>query len=453
MPVGLASCVSRFLLLTLLCVGFVSATRMVALAQGQPVAAGAPSREVLEARVQANPRDLEALVLLAKGFLDGGNPAAALPYLKAAAELRPDAGPLVFQYGATRLETGDVEGAYQTLLGLARRDPQELATRAYLARACALLAKPEELREHLSVIRRGAPGEAMLHVQLVEWTATAKAPEVALEQIAYTLGLSLPTPRQGRLLLLKGFAHNQLNQRAEAIESLRRAIAVDASEPRYYSVLLTLQGADGMKGIDPNLLREAVQRFPAAVDLLLLTGLYNLELEEYQSVREIARRMDVVAPGSAEGQLLRGHLHLVNFEFDQAAQYFQGALDKGMNTPHLQQHLGKAHEKRGDFPKAIQHYEAALAADAKRLELLLDLAQLRLNLGEHGRAAELAAVLLPLDTDNPRVHKLLADIARAGGDAEQARKHLREFKRLSLQAQGTRAKDTTPGPALSVPVP
>ncbi len=377
-------------------------------------------------------------MLLAKGHLDGGNAAAALPHLKAAAELRPDAGPLVFQYGITRLEAGDVEGAYETLIGLARRDPQELATRAYLARVCALLAKPDEVREHLSLVRRGAAGEALLHAQLVEWIATAKVPEVALEQIAYTLGLTLPSPRQGRILLLKSFVHNQLKQPDEAMESLRQAITVDGGQPQYYSLLLTLQGAGGMKGIDVKLLREAVQRFPTSVDLLLLTGLYNLELEEYNSVREIARRMDVVAPGSAEGQLLRGHLHLVNFEFDQATQYFQGALDKGMNTPHLHHHLGKAQEKRGQFVEAIKHYEAALAADGNRPELLFDLAQLRLNMGETAQAATLAERLLQLDAKSVRVHKLLADIARSQGDVQQTQKHLAEFKRLSIEAQATR---------------
>lgn len=407
-------------------------------AQPAPQGNGGPSRETLEARVSVNPQDIEAHVLLAKGHLDSGNPAAALPHLKAAAELRPDAGPLVFQYGVTRLETGDVEGAYTTLNGLARREPRELATRAYLTRVCALLGKPAETREHLSVLRREAPNEAMLHAQLVEWTAAAAVPEVALEQIAFTLPLALPAAQKGRVLYMESFAHNKLKQREQAMASLRRAIAVDGSQSRYYSLLLTLQGASGMKGIDLPLLREAMQRFPTSPDLLLLTGLYNLETEEYNAVRQIANRMDVVAPGSAESQLLRGHLHLVNFEFAEAAQRFQAALEKGMDTPHLHHHLGKAHEKRGEFSLALKHYEQALAIDPNRPDLLFDLAQLRLNLGEPAQAASLGERLLPLDPANARVHKLMADIARAKGDAEALRRHLAEFKRLSIEAQATR---------------
>lgn len=393
---------------------------------------------MLEARVKANPRDLEALVMLAKGHLDAGNPVAALPHLKAAAELRPDAGPLVFQYGITLLDTGDVEGSYATLSALARREPAELATRAYLSRICALLGKSDELREHLAVVRRAAPREAMLHAQLVEWTATANTPDVALEQIAFTLPLPLTNPQKGRVYFLESFAHNKRGQRAAAIDSLRKAIAADGSHPQFYSVLLTLQGTEGMNNMDVALLREAMHRFPASPDLLLLKGLYNLEAEEYNSVREIAGRLDIVAPGSAEGHLLRGHLHLVNFEFEQAARYFRAALEKGMNTPHLNHHLGKAHEKRGDFATAVNHYETALKMDPDRPELLLELAQLRLNLGEAAAAAALAQQLVALDAGNARVHKLLADIARSQGDSAAMRKHLAEFKRLSVEAQATK---------------
>ncbi|MCW5963827.1 MAG: tetratricopeptide repeat protein, partial [Bryobacterales bacterium] len=252
------------------------------------------------------------------------------------------------------------------------------------------------------------------------------------------LPLTLPSVQEGRVLFMESVAHNKLNQREQAMASLQKAIAADGSQPRYYSMLLTLQGANGMKGIDVPMLRQAMQRFPTSPELLLLTGLYNLETEEYNSVRQIAGRMDVVAPGSAESQLLRGHLHLVNFEFEEATQRFQGALEKGMDTPHVHHHLGKAQEKRGEFSLALKHYEQALGMDPDRPDLLYDLAQLRLNLGEVAQAALLGDRLLSLDAANARVHKLLADIARAKGEADAVRRHLAEFKRLSIEAQATR---------------
>jgi tetratricopeptide (TPR) repeat protein len=404
----------------------------------QPQNLAPPSRELLEARVQANPQDVEAHVMLARGHLEAGNPAAALPHLKTASELLPRASPLVFQYGVARLETGDVEGAYETLNALAAREPGEVATRAYLTRVCALLQRPDEARQHLAVVRTTAPNQPMLHVQLVEWTATAKVPEVALEQIEFTQRYALPDPAMARVHFLASFARNQLNQRDLAIDSLRKAIELDGSQPRYYSMLLTLQGSDGMRNIDVDMLRNAVRRFPVSADLLLLTGLYNLEMDEFRSVSEIARRLDIVAPGSAEAVLLRGHLSLVNMQFDEAAQYFQTALDKGMNTPHLHHQLGKASEKNGDFQAALRHYAQALAMDTARPALLMDFAQLQHNLGHTALARDLALRLLPMQPENPRVHKLLADIARAEGDTVLAREHLSEFKRLSVKAQATR---------------
>ena len=278
----------------------------------------------------------------------------------------------------------------------------------------------------------------MLHAQLVEWIATARVPEVALEQIAFTLPLALSNTQKARVLFLRSVAHSQLKQHDPAIASLEQAISLDDSKPEYYSVLLTLQGSNGMKHMDVTMLRQAVHRFPVSADLLLLTGLYNLEMEEYNSVREVAMRLNRVAPGSAHAQLLLGHLRMVAFEYAEAVKHFQDALGNGMDTPHLQYQLAKAFEKNGDYPQAIQHYQASHAMDAGRPDMLFDFAQLRLNLGTPDEAASLATTLLSLEPANPRVHKLLGDIARSQGKAADARKHLEEFKRLSVQQQATR---------------
>jgi tetratricopeptide (TPR) repeat protein len=402
----------------------------------------------MEARLKANPADLEALVLLAKSYLDAGEPQKALPFLKSAAELRPDAGPLVFQYGATQLETGDIEGAYRTLTALSRREPNEAATRAYLVRTTSRLNKPAETREHLAVLRRLVPADPLFHAQLVEWIATEGDPIVATEQVAFTLRLPLDARRKGRVHLLEAFAHNRAGDAASAIRSLRDAIALDDSQSNYYAMLFTLQGASGMRNVDVAMLKQAVQRFPASKDLLLITGLVNIDNQEYRAVREIAGRLDIVSPGSSEAMLLRGHLALANNEFAEAARLFNTALERGMRTAHVLHNLGLAQQKSGGTAEALGSYAKALELEPARADLLFDYASLLLNTGDTALASTLAERYLPLAASEPRAHKLLADIERKRGNREQAAKHLAEFKRLSIEAQATRrpASATAPAP-------
>lgn len=392
----------------------------------------------MEARLKVNPSDLEAQVMLAKIYLDGGEPRKALPHLKAAAELRPDAGPLVFQYGVTQLDTGDVEGAYRTLTALSQRDPNEAATRAYLVRATSRLNKPAETREHLSVLRRLVPADGLFHAQLVEWTATEGDPKVATEQAAFTLRLPLEPRPKGRVRLLEAFAFNRSGDSEAAIRSLREAIALDDSQPNYYAMLFTLQGASGMRNVDVAMLKQAVQRFPASKDLLLITGLVNLDNQEYRAVREIAGRLDIISPGSAEGMLLRAHLALANNEFSESARLFQATLERGMRTAHVLHNLGLAEEKSGDTQQAVVHYAKALELEPARAELLFDYAALLLKLGDAAGAKPLALRYASLAQGEPRAHKLLADVERKQGNREAAAKHLAEFKRLSIETQSTR---------------
>jgi predicted Zn-dependent protease len=407
-----------------------------------------PNRAAMEARLKANPADLEAIILLAKSYLDAGEPQKALPFLKSAAELRPDAGPLVFQYGATQLETGDAEGAYRTLTALSQREPNEAATRAYLVRTTSRLNKPVETREHLTVLRRLVPGDPLFHAQLVEWIATEGDPTVATEQVAFTLGLPLDARRKGRLRLLEAFAHNRAGDSGSAIRSLRDAIALDGAQPNYYAMLFTLQGASGMRNVDVAMLKQAVQRFPASKDLLLITGLVNIDNQEFRAVREIAGRLDIVSPGSAEAMLLRGHLALANNEFAEGARLFNTALERGMRSAHVLHNLGLAQQKSGSSAEALDSYAKALELEPARTDLLFDYASLLLNTGDTAMAFTLAERYLPLAASEPRAHKLLADIERKRGNREAAAKHLAEFKRLSIEAQATRrpAGATSPAP-------
>jgi len=435
---------SRFLLLLLALALLIGAGSPGRAQSGQ---SAPPNQALLEARIAANPADAEAHFYLARIFLDNRDTKNALLHLKAAATLRPDFGPVVFQYGATQLETGDIEGGYQTLRALAAREPDEAATRAYLVRATSHLNKPEETREHLAALRRLAPTDALFHAQLVEWTATEGDPQVALDQIRFTLTLALDKRRMARVRMLESLSYNRLGDTRAAITSLQQAIELDDSNPNYYAVLFTVQGTQRMRDIDIPLLKLAVQRFPTSKELLLITGLLNLENQEYRSVREIVNRLDAVAPGSAEGAMLRGHLALAANDFSAASQRFAEALDRGMTTQHVLHNLGLAQQKSGDNMEALASFAQALKLEPARPELLFDYAKLLLNTGDPAAAEDLAIRFAGIAANDARAYKLLADIERKLGKREEAVKHLAEFKRLSIEAQATRQSQDTSPPA------
>ena len=112
---------------------------------------------LLQQAVTLDPNNAAARALFGQLLLDSGQPVQALAQLEVAARLRPLDSPTIFNLGVAQLETGRADKAFETLTRLAAREPGELATRSYLARAALRLKKYEAARANLAALRQLAP--------------------------------------------------------------------------------------------------------------------------------------------------------------------------------------------------------------------------------------------------------------------------------------------------------
>jgi len=239
--------------------------------------------------------NFSAHVREAQAQLDGGHFAEALPHLEAAARLRPEDSPTLFNLGVAQLETGRTELAFQTLSGLAAREPSETATKSYLVRAAARLKNPEAVRTNLADLRKLAATDGPLHAQLAEWLFEDEGSEMAREQIEFALRLPLPPAQGARLHYLAGRLEHRRKEDTKAIQEFEKAIALN----------------------------------PDSVEALLELGLARYELGQFEEARRSLAEVIRVAPKLAMAYKMMAEVQRRLGKPDEADRYLERFKELG----------------------------------------------------------------------------------------------------------------------------
>ena len=104
---------------------------------------------------------------------------------------------VLFDQAVAQLDAGKPAEAFALFSQIARREPNELGTRAYMGNTAAA-------RTNLDLLRRLAASDSGLHAQLAEWCAPGRNVELGVDQVRYALKLEQLAPQKARLYYLRG---------------------------------------------------------------------------------------------------------------------------------------------------------------------------------------------------------------------------------------------------------
>ncbi|GMU24755.1 MAG: hypothetical protein AMXMBFR13_48270 [Phycisphaerae bacterium] len=228
----------------------------------------------------------------------------------------------------------------------------------------------------------------------------------------------------------RGELLDQLGRYEEAIEAYQQALELGCTALELRSLL----------GID--LVR--VERYQEAVDLFeelasdhpdyepaychRIAAYTRMGLhEQAEEMFYLAQQLDADCPNCfhhlAESLLCRD-------EYEQAVRCWKRVLEIDPDYPQARQRIAWAHRSHGAHAEARDFYLAAIRQEPGDTELLADLGDLYVEMGNLARAAAKFEQVLELDPESARAHVMLGLIAAQQDRAEQAAEHLEAALRL-----------------------
>jgi tetratricopeptide (TPR) repeat protein len=343
---------------------------------------------------------------LASALAQCGEPARAIPHLKAAIQQAPWDAPLYFRLGQAYKQTGQsalADDAFATsnrLRSAVREDVEALmATSQALAQgrssdaaaAARRLTRPDADPNALVAlgVLYGGAGRQSEALAVFEQAA---ARDGKFFQAQFNLGLALLKtgraaqavepldravallPQSGEAWVTLGLAHVMNQRYDDAIPPLERAAKMDPTQPQLAPLLGTAYLRSGQPAKAVALLRGASATTAVVAPLLLLvealsaTGEAAAALEAAQEAR---RRF----PTSAAAQMAAAQQLVREGRYQLARPVFEEALRLDPGLPEAELGLADTLQRAGSHEAAIRHYRAALAGRATELAARAGLAR------------------------------------------------------------------------------
>lgn len=386
--------------------------------------------ELLERAVRADPQNAGVHALLGQAYLDLDRPKDALPHLEAAVRLRADDSPTLFNLGVARFEVGQTEPALATFSQLAAREPEEVATRAWIARAALRLGKRGEAEEALAALRRLAP-EGALHAQMVEWCFQEEAGPITEEQIRFALRRNLPSGQGARVHYLLSILDQRARRLPQALEEARRALALDESREEYFAAVANLGGLSGIENVDRQALQRGLAKFPDSRDLLVAKALLEMHSGQVTDAFHTAEQLQKRHAEEPETYVLRGRLELADLSFEKAAAAFRRAVALRDADAPAHFYLGLSLRRLGSDQQALEQFRRALSFDPNYSEAHFEYGRLLFDLGEWEKAAGAFSAVIRLSPNLAVAYNLMSQTQRKLGKSEEAERYLARFKELA----------------------
>ena len=146
---------------------------------------------------------------------------------------------------------------------------------------------------------------------------------------------------------------------------------------------------------------EALAKWPADPDLLVLLALSDEGRGDLAGARALLDKALIEAPQHADGRYHSARLLLIAGRIEQARAQFEHNLSLHPNHALSYTALARLHHAQGRIDQAIETLRTALRADHDHVPALTSLASLLLDRGELEEAHQLASQALKLAPDSP----------------------------------------------------
>jgi tetratricopeptide (TPR) repeat protein len=311
------------------------------------------------------PFDIEAHVLVAKRFMETGQPEKALPHLKRSLAFRSGQRDLRFRFATASLDASRYEQALSALTKLEQNGINDSLTPAICAQkgiTLFYLGRLSESKEHLEncLVRFPASKEAACYLGQIEASQSdgIQRAESYLEQAIRMDSSYVEAWYQlARLMMQKG---NNIKAR----QLLLRGLEIDPLHVKSHSRL-------GMAYYYLNDIIQARKSYQTALALnpydyntrYNLGELYYSALGDTESALIEFKKTLQLHPGHVEALFKTGMICLGNNMVKEAIRHFEAALAQEPGSVRILLQLAVAFEKIGDQDRALRSYKNIIKVD------------------------------------------------------------------------------------------
>lgn len=272
--------------------------------------------------------------------------------------------------------------------------------------------------------------EAYAHLGLLEARQEHYSEAIALYRKALALHSTLPGLR-----LNLGLAYFKAGNMKEALEQfgpLLKSTPITSPDRQRLTILVGMchYGLDQYAQAAPYL-KEAVNRDPRNLELLLALAHSYLWSKQYQSVMDTYRAILEINAESAEADMLAGEALDEMKDVSGAIDQFRAAVKADPKMPDVHFGLGYLLWTRRQYPEAGREFQAELVNNPNYAQALAYLADCDLQLGHPDRALPLLQKAIQIE---PGIELAYLDLGAIYADAGRQSEALQELQKAAKLA-------------------
>lgn len=365
-----------------------------------------------------NPSDVEALKLRGGIYLAQKQADAAVGDLRAVLGAMPDSPDVLKMLGRAHLLNRDRRQALDLFKSALNLQPADLELRLMLSELYVDMQEGNEAAKQLEAANRIQPNNPAILEKLVRIYIDTRYFEDAEKMLAQLKTLD---PDGARVPYFQGLILQRQDKHAEALTAFDEALRLKAgatepmtSKVKSYIALKQIdQAIQWLAGLD-----TGAKPHPIALNL---QGELYLAKKDWNRAREFFQRSADAQPGWWVPHRNRALVENAEKNAAAAVAYLAGVVDT-LNAIPLRIELANYAQRAGDYEKAIQQYEAALAQQADNVLLANNLAMLIVTYKKDAeglaRARQLAERLAT--SDNPSYLDTAGWVQTVSGDYQRA---------------------------------
>lgn len=386
---------------------------------------------VLKTTLEAAPRDPQSRYLLARNYIEVGDPVSAEKEIRLGIAQGHPSNLTTPVLGKSLLQQGKFQNVIdETQNEVGAKDSEVLCLRgdAYLA-----LGRPEDARQLYETVLRTDPSFSHAAIGLGRLSYIVHDVAAANRYAAQALAAQ---PRNVDALMFKGDLLRAENQASAALATYDQVLAINPVHPTAHVEKAYLQiGMADYPAAEAEL-KKARQIAPGSVLVAYSQSLLDFSRGANAAAQESITRVLRVAPSHMPSLLLAGAISLNLNSLHQAEHHFRQYLEKNPDNLYARKLLAQTLLRRGNSPEALlvlepalkgqredaqllalagesymqasnfdraaQFFEKASALEPKAAELRTSLAMSKLGKGQSAEAVHDLQVATTLDRDSPK---------------------------------------------------
>jgi tetratricopeptide (TPR) repeat protein len=336
---------------------------------------------LLNAVIEKNSKDAEALGLRAKLALAKGETAKAIPDLRAVLQQQPNSAEMLRLLARAHLAQNEVGLAQDALRKAVEVDPTEPEARKEYARLLASQNQPDKAMEQINSILKNDPKNASALETTFRFAASrqdwAKAQDIAVKAKQ-----AAPDKATGYQML--GLTLQGRQDYAGAISEFSQALERDPKSVD--SLVAVVRNYEALKQPEKGIafLQDFAKKHPDGAEAYAILGSALGNAKHFKTAETSLRKALSLNPKYPQAyRALAGVYSAQNDQAKALATFLEG-LKNIPDDPGLVVDIGSLYERTGQPEKAIEHYEDVVKRNPKASVVINNLAQL---LADHRKDA------------------------------------------------------------------